>query len=312
MRNRFRAKWHRLCLLSIAPVLFFPFQTYAQFSDTNTGATAGLVLALGNRFDRIGVQVNAYYVYRFVQINPALRFYYNFKSPGPKKRYGEYVASIGLCLGYGKTDSTYRPFREVISNQTRYINSFAYAYNCYFNKIGTTQQTGIICFQFSHFSFISENDIYARPMLDRFRTGALMLRYQDSSLQIALSTALWTGQMGKRRMDNPDFPAGYIDTSGAVYGNCSHGLLSLQVNYWLPYFQNMQVNMGVDAEQVRHAIQNRLIHDFFFIPRRWYSPVNAHIPMLDERDQQFLKKEGQKVRPAKLYYNAFLNPATFY
>ncbi len=299
-------------------IILFCFLFHSPFAQQTgtpaTGANIGLVIGLGNRFDRIGINLNAYCTNNFLQLNAGLRLYYNFKNLGPPVKYCEGVASLGVTCGYGKKDTLYNRFIDVTSNQTKYRNSVGYAYNCYFNKINTTQQTGIVALQFNHFSIISENDILARPMLDRFRTGAFLLQYQYKDFQFAVNSTLWTGQMGNRIKDSVSYPHrnGYMDTTGSVYSMYSHGLLSMQVKYCLPYYQYAQVNIGTDAEQVRHFVQNRVIHDLCFIPRKLFTPINAHIPMVDDKGCQYLFKEGQKIKPAKFYYNAFLNPATFY
>jgi hypothetical protein len=104
-----------------------------------------------------------------------------------------------------------------------------------------------------------------------------------------------------------------MDTTGSKFANCSAGLLSLQANMLLPYYnQEVQGNLGVDAEQVRNTLQNRIIHDLAFLPRKWRSERNAHMPMLDENGNQYLYKPGQKIRKAGTYVNGFLSPSLFY
>ena len=103
-----------------------------------------------------------------------------------------------------------------------------------------------------------------------------------------------------------------MDTVGGVYANTSHGLLSTQIKCNIGYSQNVQLNMGVDAEQVRNAVQNKLIHDMRFIPKKWNKAKNCHIPMLDTNNNPYLYAEDQKIRKAKLYLNAFTNANIFY
>lgn len=298
--------------MPIKLILIFCFLFLFQNSDAqlytqkNVGVNAGVVFALGNRFDRVGISVSAYYSENFFQMNSDLRYYFNFRNLGPQKKYGEAVASLGVVFGFGKMNSDTNLFLSSVSNQTHYKNSFAYSYNCYFNKIKTTQQTGIVGLQYDHFSLLIENDIFARPRFDRFRTGAVLLQYQDKQFQYGINSTLWTGQMGNRVADSSaHLPYGYMDTTGGVYPNYSHGLLSAQLKVVLPYSQFAQVNAGVDAEQVRDAIQNRFIHDVF-------RNKNAPIPMLDTYGLPYLYHKGQKIRPARFYYNAFLDPGVFY
>ncbi len=274
----------------------------------------GIVSALGNRFQRIGLTFQTYYCYDFAQVNAEVRVYHNFKNLGPAKRYNELVTSAGLVMGYGTKQQDHNRFVSVVSNQTNYANSIGYAYNVYFNKIKTTQQTGIIAFQFNELSIISEDDIFARPTLDRFRTGALLVQYQyKDQYQFAVNCTMWTGQMGNKVTDNKDFPfTGYMDTTNGVYTRYSHGLLSGQFKMAVDRGQTLQANMGIDAEQVRNFVQNRLIHDMLFIPRKWYKPKNCHIPMLDVNGKQYLYRPNQKIKPAQPYWNVFTGTGSFY
>jgi hypothetical protein len=202
-----------------------------------------------------------------------------------------------------------------ISNQSNYSNSVAYAFNVYLNKRKTHQVTGTIAFQFNAISFIAEDDLFAKPALDRFRTGAFLIYYQhEDILQAALNCSMWTGKMGRQtNIDNEHFYAGcYIDTIGAVYHNYSHGLLSAQIKYHFAYSQTAQLNVGIDAEQVRNAIQNHLFHDMRFIPKKINKTKNCHIPMLDQNGEQYLYHEDQEIRKARFYMNAFTNAGNFY
>ena len=70
----------------------------------------------------------------------------------------------------------------------------------------------------------------------------------------------------------------------------------------------MRGGIGVDAEQIRHAVQNRYMHDELFLPKKWRDKNNHHFPMIDTKVQQYLYKPEQKVRKTKIYFNTFLNP----
>ena len=262
----------------------------------------------------MGLTLQGYYFYDFVQVNAEIRVYHSLKNLGPKIEYNEAVASAGLVLAYGKKQNYFNPFLNSVSNQTKRRYSVAYSYNAYFNKIKTNQKTGTFALQFGSVSLISENDLFAHPTLDRFRTGAFLVQYQYKNIfQAAANCTMWTGKMGKEIRDDKEFPyVGYIDTTGGLYTNYSHGLLSAQIKFNLGYGQNAQLNLGVDAEQVRNAIQNRLIHDMIFIPRKWNKPINCHIPMLDEKGNQYLYRKEQKIKKPNFYWNTFSNASLFY
>jgi hypothetical protein len=283
---------------------------------SGVGGSIGLVAAIGNRFDRMGICVHGYYVMGSVQLNGDLRFYGNIRNLGPPGFYPEGFASLGIVYGYGKKDSVASPyFLSNVSNQTGWSKSVGYSQNIYFNEIGTTQRTGSFSLQFGKFNWITENDILARSYYDRFRTGAMLLQYTvNPTTQLALNCSMWTGQMEHRVNDSTyPYPNGYMDTAGGKYVHYSHGLLSFQVKTILAdNHQQVQANAGVDAEQVRNVLQNRIIHDLVFLPRKWRSARNCHMPMLDTEGNQYLYKPGQKIRKPAPYVNAFLNPLLFY
>lgn len=300
-------------LIALLYLSFFT-HSFAQFyRSKNFGLTVGASIAVGNKFQRIGINCNAYYFYNFIQINAGIQAYHNIKNLGPIVEYNEAVMSGGLVLAYGPKQTLYNPFLSVYSNQTKHIYSIAYSYNAYFNTIKTSQQTGIVALQFNHVSVVIENDILAKPILDRFRTGAFLVQYQYKNLyQAALNCTLWTGQMGKQ-VNNSAFKSScYMDTTNGVYPAISHGLLSAQVKVSLGYGQVAQANLGVDAEKVRNLVQNRWIHDMPGIPKKWIKHPNCHIPMIDKEGKQYIPNSGQSIRKPSVYWNVFSNPSAFY
>lgn len=285
------------------------------YQDKNMGFNVGVNFALGSHFQRFGVNLNFFYVNNFIQANSEIRAYFSLKNLGPKFKNTELALAQGLVIGYGEKQNFYNPFISSISNQTEYKNAISYSYNCYLNKIKTSQVTGIAAFQFDRISLIIENDILAKPILDRFRTGAFLLQYQyDNLFQAAVNCTMWTGKMGKTvSTDRPEiYSKCYMDTTDGVYSNISHGLLSAQFKYDLGFGQCVQANIGVDAEQVRNAVQNKFIHDMKFIPKKWNKAKNCHIPMIDENGNQYLYQAESKVRKPELFMNLFTNPNIFY
>lgn len=302
-------------LVFLALLISFAYTSIAQYYRAqNLGFAVGASLSVGNKVQRIGLSFNTYYFYDFAQINAEVRLYHYLKNLGPAIEYNEAVVCGGLVLSAGKKQDFHNPFLSVFSNQTKRAYSIAYAYNAYFNKIKTKQQTGIIALQFDAISLITENDLYARPTLDRFRTGAFLIQYQyQNKFQAAINCTMWTGQMGSAVKNDTTFPSiGYMDTTGGVYTRYSHGLLSAQFKVNLGYAQNVQANLGLDAEQVRNFVQNKIFHDMIFIPRKWFTPINCHIPMIDIKGAQFLYKEGQKIRKPSLFWGIASNASAFY
>lgn len=300
--------------LIILILLCFKQKIQAQLEqEPNYGFNIGLVSAIGTHTHRFGVVVQGYYVYNFAQVNASFRLYDNFRDLGPKKKHAEISSALGVCFGYGKKNNEANPFISSISNQTGYQNSVAYSYSIWLNKIKTSQVTGIFALQFDHFSIIAENDLLAKPMLDRFRTGAFLLQYQNKNFQYAINCTMWTGQLGKSVRNDSLFPyIGYLNTEGGMYPNLSHGLLSGQIKYANEYGQYAQGNVGIDAEQVRDVMQNRFIHDMPLIPKKWNKAQNLHLPMIDSEGDQYLYRKNQKIRKPKLYINLYTSPNVFY
>jgi hypothetical protein len=284
------------------------------YKNNNLGFNIGANFALGSHFQRLGINLNFFYVNRFFQANSEIRTYFSFKNLGPRLVYPELVLSQGIAFAYGPKQNLVNPFISSISNQTGHLHSVAYSYNAYFNKIKTKQQTGILAFQFNRISVIAENDILGHTYFDRFRTGGFLIQYQhEDKFQVAINSTLWTGEMGNKVVNDSNYKARcYIDTTKGRYTQYSHGLLSLQFKYNIGLSQNLQTNVGVDAEKVRNAVQNKFIHDMPFIPKKWIKPVNCHIPMLDTAGNQYLYKREQKIKKPQLYWNVFSNAAMFY
>jgi hypothetical protein len=297
-------------------ILFKPASSQDMlYQSKNIGFNVGANCAIGSHFKRFGININFFYVNNFIQTNSELRAYFSFKNLGPKFINPELVLAQGIVFGYGKKQTYYNPFISSISNQTGFKNSIGYSYNIYLNNIKTSQVTGIVAFQFNKISLVTENDILAKPILDRFRTGAILIQYQYQDLfQAGVNCTMWTGKMGKTaETDRPEiYTKCYMDTTNGVYSNISHGLLSAQFKYNIGLSQTVQANLGIDAEQVRDAFQNKFIHDMKFIPKKWNAAKNCHIPMIDENGNQYLYQPESKIRKPDLYWNIFSNPNIFY
>lgn len=305
-------------LLSFLFLSFVNGNYYGQevlYANKNYGFNVSANIAIGSHFQRCGLNLNFYYVNNFFQSNSELRAYFSIKNLGPKFVHTELVLAQGVVFGYGQKQTLFNPFINSVSNQTVFKNSFSYSYNAYFNSIKTTQQTGIVSLQFDKICVITENDILARPTLDRFRTGAFLIQYQYADkFQVAINNTLWTGQMGKIQSTESTaiYSQCYMDTTGGKYCNFSHGLLSAQLKYNIGLSQNAQLNIGLDSEHIRNSVQNKFIHDARFIPKKLKRRKVCHIPMIDSEGNAFLYKENQTVKSSKLYWNLFSNPNLFY
>ena len=73
----------------------------------------------------------------------------------------------------------------------------------------------------------------------------------------------------------------------------SHGILYGSLSYNLPYRQDAFVKIGIESEEIRHLIQNRLIHDLIFLPKS-VKHHSSHYPRLDELGCPVFEKNHAK------------------
>lgn len=277
----------------------------------NFGLNAGVTITYGTHVKQAGIFLRTYVVFNEnIQWNNDLRLSYYFQNIGPKKSHPEFQVSFGLLVGYGKKKTPETVFINKLSNQTCYQNAFAYSYNTYFNTINTSQQTGTIGFLFNSISVNFENDLLAKASIDRFRTGSIQIAYQKQNYRVAVTHRMWTGKLGRPVYDSIyPFPNGYLDTTNAVYPFISHGLLAASADFVESnYFQQFRGTIGIDADQLRHVIQNRLMHDELYLPKKWRGNNNHHFPMIDNKGEYYLFKPDQKIRAAKFFAGIHFNP----
>jgi len=296
-------------------ILFFSQYTFGQ--KPTLGWSAGLSFSLGNKIQRIGLRGAVYYTHGFAQVNATSNIYYNFKTLATSKKSPEFQFGIGGNFGFGKRDSSRNNFVSLTDNNTDYFYSVGYSYLLYVDKINTTQAGGILSANIENFTFATHNDLFGfgKGWRDRFRTAALLLQYRYMDTKAGINLTLWTGDyIGCEIVNDGKYPSrfGYKKNEKAIYGRSMAGLLSLQMEQFLPFNQIARLNIGIDSEKVRHAIQNQFIHDQYFINRKLIKRPQKHFPMLDKNGNQFLFKEGQEIRPASFYFNLGLNTGVFY
>lgn len=302
-----------------------PSSGYSQtFQFDNVGLRFGVSLSLGTHLNQLSLLGDAYFLPADrLQVNVNVRAGYTGKGYGPPSERSEIRLSVGTLLGFGEKQEYNSPFLSQVGNQTGYTHSLGYAYNFYVDDVKTSQRTGTISVEVDRFFLITENDAFADPILDRFRTGTMLFGFEQDGWRITINSLLWTGDpasKGRRNLRVEDYPArfGIVDLSDATYGRYSHGVLSLQVERYVPlgedvnWGQVIRAEMGLDAEQVRHGLQNRLIHDAFFLPKKWNKVQNRHVPMLDVNGFPYVFLDNQKIRKPRFFGQLHLNPALFW
>ena len=305
-------------LFLILPV-FFSFAVKGQnqlYQKQNFGISAGAIINLGSHVSQIGFYLSGYYYYQNLQINSNARWTFNYKNWGAVGKFRETKLGVGLVAAWGQNEAKQKYFHSLVSNQTGRIYSVGYGYNFYFDNRNTSQRTGTVSFQFHDFEIIHENDILATSGSDRFRTAALIVAYSKDSIRVGLNSLLWTGNSNsplvKNHYESSFSRYGYKDLSNTLYGKSSSGVLGIQAEYALGFGQNLKLSSGIDSEQIRNVIQNKIIHDMYFIPTKLVKTKNLHIPMLDRNGLPFLYRQDQQVKKSKFYYQFSLNDNDFY
>lgn len=290
-------------------------------AQSDFGFSVGISFNFGTHVNRIGISGNYFYLWNFIQGNTGIKMYYNFQSLGIKKSTPEIQLGGGLNFGFGQRDSVRSEFLGLTENNTGYQWAAGYSYIRYFDKNQTTQSTGIFNFQMKEFRVLTENDLFAggKGWRDRFRTGAFMVDYTSGDFRVGINATFWTGDfVGCETVKNSPYPKarfGYRKAEGSKYGDFSLGLLSVQAGWLIPQISVQQIarlNVGIDSEKLRNSIQNRFIHNQYFIPSKWINYETPHIPMIAEDGSQFLFQKNQRVKPLSFYFNLSLNDQIFY
>lgn len=301
-------------------LLFFTQILNAQLLKTDyCGASLGLSIQFGSTVNRIGLFAKGFGIYRDFQLNADLRWHFNISSFGPPRSGQEMSYKLGIVWAWGNSDTLDNPFLSPVSNQIGKKNSLGYSFNQYWDQIGTSQKTGLISLQLNRLNFIIENDAFAGPPADKFRTAAMILNYRlTETSTIGINSILWTGDPFTNLIDtetqDPDYPSqyGYRDMSNANYGECSHGIISAQFQQLFPNHQQVKMELGADSEYIRHLLQNIIIHDLYFVPRSLNPSKHPHIPMVADDGSQYLFLPHQKVKPSTFFGQFAVNGTWFY
>lgn len=303
----------RVCLL------LFGLSCWSNLCVTQTlGFSLGISVDFGTEVKRIGLRCDMQTAYKFVQGNVMAGVFYNFTSWGVKAKTPEVKIGGGAHFGFGQKDKQVSKFIGLSENNLLHHFVVGYAYQYYFDWQNTSQGSGLIAVNYRHFSIITENDLLGagKGWRDRFRTGAFKVSYHRNGYKLSANFVMYTGDYASctKITDDPSYPArfGYRAQDKAIYGDRSLGILSVQGEYVGPYSQVARVDIGLNSEKLRHAIQNKALHDMPFYTDKMVKRQLMHIPMLQSDGSIYTFKAGEKIRPGKLFYNVALNPSAFY
>lgn len=275
-----------------------------QHRSAQFGFKIGLVCHFGTHQNVIGISLNSYYQQYFYQINANTQLTYRLTDYGNRKFFWESRSCLGgLLLGGKNRGFSDFEFGEGWQNSS-YKNGIGYAYIWYFDNKSTSQRSGMWALHLSPISVLFENDVFGGQAKDRFRTGAIQFSYLQENFKINAGINIWTGETKGSKWIKDKTKYGYRDLSSLPYGKTSHGIFKLGISYPLPYQQTGNFQVGLDDEQIRHFIQNRLSHDLLLFPKKF--PRNTpNYPRLDDEGMPiFTKKERKATQP---YFSIGLN-----
>lgn len=286
----------------------FPLLTIGQtFNGEKFGATVGVIFNIGTHVNNIGLSVNTFYRDYFYQINIGTSLTYNLTSYGVRKKFWESRNTAGLVLLAGKREVTPDFQLNGLMHNTSYNYGIAYNYIWYIDNAGTSQLSGGWGIHLKDFSLLLENDVFGGQAKDRFRTGHMTFNYRYNSFKFTAGLYIWTGETANslwEKVDMDQCPSGFRILEDLPYGRTSHGILYGGVAYKLVYGQFANFRIGTDSEKLRHAIQNRFMHDLIFLPKK-IERNTPHYPRLDEHGCAVF--EDSLTRKSKFYTILGLN-----
>lgn len=296
--------------------LLLPVIGFGQsYFEQHFGATAGIVVDIGTHQSKIGISLNAFYTDYFFQVNLSSSNYFCPTGLGKRSNYFESRNAVGLLLLAGKKDMLVDFQLDGLNHQTPYRFAMGYNYIWYADNRGTSQFSGGFGLHLRNISIYHENDVFAGTAKDRFRSGHFYVTYRNKEFKLGTGIKLWTGETAEAKRQNGDpnkSPNGYKILEDLPYGKTSHGIAYASFTYQLPYLQNIQLRLGLDSEQIRHIVQNRLIHDLMIMPglRKLFKYSTPHYPRLDDNGQAVFDK-GMK-RKDKYFMQFGLNDVWSY
>ncbi len=271
-------------------------------SEPRMGVNASLILNFGSHVNSIGVNLKAYYQDYFFQLNTGSSITRNITSYGSRKHFWESRSVLGLILLGGERSNTIDFQLDGLNHQSPYNYGVGYNYLWYYDNAGTSQLSGGWSLHLKKFALYMENDVFGGQAKDRYRSGHFAVNYRYEDFKFGTGFYIWTGETDGavwERIPSIDCPYGFKILEDNPFGKTSHGILYSSVFYNGPYGQNVFLKLGVDDENIRNFVQNRLIHDLIWLPKG-IERKTPHYPRLDSLGcPVFFKEEARK---PKVYF----------
>ena len=281
-------------------ILFFFLVSLISFSQSNFpisfGGQISAVIQIGTHQRSIGFELNGFAQYQFIQLNGSSRFQFYNLGLGKRRNFFENRTALGFVGYFGPKNQTLDWQLNFWSKHARNDYALSYASIWYFDNRKTSQRSGAFGFQLKKMSLYHENDAFAGIATDRFRTGNLFILWSDSLLKIGTGLQIWTGETtGVPKQYKPTiYPKAFKDISSLPYGKTSHGIVYSEIQYRSIANQTFTFQIGMDSEEIRHVVQNKIFHDLPFLPKK-YQNQTPHYPRLNSQGLPvFTKSEARK------------------
>jgi hypothetical protein len=277
--------------------IIISLKSYTQSSfSINFGGQISAVIQLGTHQRSFGVEFNGFAQLRYIQLNGSSRFQIYNLGFGSRRNFVENRTAFGVVGYFGPKNQILDWQLNFWSKHARNDYAFSYASIWYFDNRKTSQRSGAFGLQIKNMNFYHENDAFAGIATDRFRTGDLLIQWSDSLFKIGTGLQIWTGETsGVPSQFKPGiYKSAFKDISSLPYGRTSHGIIYSQIQCRSFFNQTLTCNIGVDSEEIRHVIQNKLFHDLPFLPGK-YQNQTPHYPRLNlEGLPVFHKNDARK------------------
>jgi hypothetical protein len=287
-------------------LLIFPLKAQV-FKAYQFGWSTGISIQFGTQINGIGIHFNSYFTDRFYQLNFGEHLVYQLTDIGSRKYFFQSRTSTGLALLLGKQTNQIEFQLNSLMHNTKYNYGLAYNYLWYHDNTSTTQRSGGWAIHLKKTSILFENDIFGGQGKDRFRTGQLAITYRDSLWKFSAGFSIWTGETSGTDWQKIAFdgcPNGYRSLEDKPFGRTSHGIAYIGFDYGYGSSQWLGYKIGIDSERLRHQVQNRLLHDLIWLPKK-LPRHTPHYPMLDQNGCPVFDKND--ARKNVLYFQGGIN-----
>lgn len=271
------------------------------------GAQLGVLVEFGTHVNSIGLQTKGYLGTSFTQLNIGNTIRFNLNHLAGRKNFWENRSYVGGAFMFGKERLPIDFDLDGLNHQSARPYAIAYNYVCYWDQANTSQVAGGFALHLGQLSMRVQNDIFSGNGRDRFRTAHFYMNYRWDFVKVGVGAYLWTGETRGAIWDKTPgskMPNGYRTIDHLPYGKTSHGIFYVSGSYHLPYGNTAFLRMGIDSEQIRHVLQNRLFHDLIFLPKQ-FPRHTPHYPRLDENG--FPVFDAQSRKKDKFYAQFGLN-----